>query len=381
MSLKNKEIPFFKPYISEKAIKEVASSIRSGWITTGPKVREFQDKFAEYTNSAYGLALNSCTAALHLGLACFGIKENDEVILPTNTFAASAEVIEYFGAKPVFCDIRFDTMNIDETKIEALITKNTKAIMPVHFAGQACDMDIINKIAKKHKLKIIEDAAHCTPAFYKGKSVGSLGHIGCFSFYANKCITTGEGGMAVTNNKKYIKKMRTLSLHGMSKDAWKRYDNKGSWRYNIVDRGYKYNMSDIMGAIGVDQLANANKIWEKRKRAVKWYNKALKNNKNITLPIELEENESSWHLYVIRLKNIKIRDSVIDKLMDFGIKPSVHFIPLHTQPFYKNKYKYKLNDFPVAYDSFKRSISLPLFPSIKKSDIEYIAEKLEEILG
>jgi perosamine synthetase len=229
MPAKFPAIPFYRPSISAESIREVVKALRSGWLTTGKYAQEFEQRFAAYTRAKYALALNSGTAALHLALDAVGLKAGEEVILPTNTFAASAEVVEYFNAKPVLCDVRPDTQNIDENKIERLVSRRTRAIMPVHFGGHPCEMDTIMRIARKHRLAVIEDAAHCTPAYYGRRPIGSIGDITCFSFYANKCITTGEGGMAVTDNKRWFERMKMMSLHGLSHDAWNRYDKKGSW--------------------------------------------------------------------------------------------------------------------------------------------------------
>lgn len=377
MSNKVMNIPFFKPEISSKSFRAVLAVMRSGWLTTGKNALAFESDFAKYVGAKYGLALNSGTAALHLALDAIGLKAGDEVILPTTTFAASAEVVEYFNARPVLCDVRHDTQNIDETKIESLITKRTKAIMPVHFGGHPCEMDAIMRLAKKHKLMVVEDAAHCTPAYYKKRPIGSIGHITCFSFYANKCITTGEGGMAVTDNPRYLERMKMMSLHGLSRDAWNRYDKKGSWYYEILDRGFKYNMTDVAAALGVCQLAEADSLWKRRQRAVDRYFRMLKDIPWIQLPIELPHVKSAWHLYSLRIRNKVVnRDGLIRHLANAGIKTSVHFIPLHLHPFYRNKYGYKPTDFPVAYQSYQGSVTLPLYPSITEKEQAYIAERL-----
>ncbi len=380
--MSTKSIPFYRPSISTKSIKAVVDVMRSGWLTTGKNAIEFEKRFAEYTGSTYALALNSGTAALHLALDAIGLKADDEVILPTTTFAASAEVVEYFNARPVLCDVRRDTQNIDEKKIEALITRKTRAIMPVHFGGHPCEMDSIMKIARKHRLKIIEDAAHCTPAYYKNRPIGSIGDITCFSFYANKCITTGEGGMAVTENKKYFERMKMMSLHGLSKDAWNRYDKKGGWYYEIMDRGFKYNMTDVAAALGIHQLSESDVLWKKRCTAAAYYHNLLENLPGLILPVELPQNKCAWHIYPIRLyPDVMDRDALIKHLSESGIKTSVHFIPLHLHPFYKNKYGYKPMDFPIAYENYLGSITLPLYPSITQRDQKYIVDKIRGFLS
>jgi len=375
--MKQKTIPFYRPVISEKSVKAVAKVMRSGWLTTGKYAQEFEKRFAAYVGGKYALALNSGTAALHLALDAIGLKAGEEVILPTTTFAASAEVVEYFNAKPVLCDVRRDTQNIDETKIERLITKRTRAIMPVHFGGHPCEMNAVMRIARKHRLVVIEDAAHCTPAYYRKRPVGSIGHITCFSFYANKCITTGEGGMAVTENRRWFERMKMMSLHGLSRDAWSRYDKKGSWYYEILDRGYKYNMTDVAAALGIHQLEESNGLWDRRRKAVERYHRLLKGIPGLRLPAELPHCKSAWHLYSIRVAPAQInRDKLIRFLAEAGIKTSVHFIPLHLHPFYRNKYGYQEKDFPVAFESFQGSITLPLFPSITEKEQRYVADKI-----
>jgi perosamine synthetase len=252
-------IPFHKPAIDEAEIRSVVETLKSGWLTTGAKVKSFEDDFARYVGSKHAVAVNSGTAALHLALDAVGIGEGDEVIVPTMTFAATAEVVLYFRAKPVLVDCRRDSFNLDPTKIEAAITPKTKAMMPVHMAGQPCEMDPILEIARRHKLRVIEDAAHSLPARYRGDMVGTIGDITCFSFYATKTITTGEGGMATTENLEWDRRMRMMSLHGISHDAWKRYTKEGSWYYEVLYPGFKYNLTDIAAAIGIEQLKNASR--------------------------------------------------------------------------------------------------------------------------
>ncbi|MBL8026969.1 MAG: DegT/DnrJ/EryC1/StrS family aminotransferase [Fibrobacteres bacterium] len=374
------EIPFFKPVISKKSIAAVTKVMESGWLTSGKHCIEFQDSFAKYTGAKYALALNSCTAALHLALDAIGLKAGDEVIIPVNTFTATGEVVEYFKAKPVLCDVRKDTQNINEKLIESKITKKTKAIIPVHYSGLPCEMDTIMKIARKHGLKVIEDAAHVTPAFYKNRPIGSIGDITCFSFYANKCITTGEGGMAVTDNKAWFDRMKMMSLHGMSKDAWNRYDKKGSWYYEVVESGFKYNMTDVAAALGVCQLSEANGLWKKRSAAAARYGKLFKEMKEVVVQPEMKGCKSSWHIYPIRVSKTIDRDGLINHLAGKGIKTSLHFIPLHMHPFYRDKYGYKPDDFPTALENYKRALTLPLFPGITEREQKYIVNAIKEFI-
>ena len=383
-----RNIAFHKTHITDDEIDAVVVALKSGWTTMGPKTVEFERMFASYifkdvnspivynTEFVHAISLNSATAALHLALKAIGIKDGDEVILPTNTFVATAEVVTYFNAVPVLCDIEYDTHNMDVNKLESLITEKTKAIIPVHFAGQPCDMDEIMDMAIKYKLKVIEDAAHALPSFYKGRKIGLIGDISCFSFYATKTMSTGEGGMAVTNNSEYAKKIRINRLHGISKDAWDRYSDKGNWYYEVVDNGNKYNTTDLNSALGIEQLKKLEDMNKRRDEIASMYNTAFKENKNIITPFVKEDRETSWHLYVIKVNN---RNKTIKKLKDLGVSTSVHFIPVHKHPYYKNTYKYENDDYPVANKVYEESISLPIYPDLSDDEVKYIIEKVVEI--
>jgi len=373
-------IPFHKTHTTQEEIEEVVKAIKSGWITMGPKTIEFEKEFKDYIEVEEAISLNSATAALHLALKAIGLKRGDEVILPTNTFIATAEVVTYFDAIPVLCDIEENTHNIDASKIETLITPKTKAIIPVHFAGQPCDMDKIYEIAKKYNLKVIEDAAHAIPSSYKDVKIGSLEgtDITCFSFYATKTLSTGEGGMAVTNNPDFAKSIKINRLHGISRDAWDRYTSKGSWYYEVVDNGNKYNTTDINASLGLVQLKKQKLLREKRAKIASTYIEAFKNSKNITLPFIKEDRETSWHLFVIKIQN---RDEVIEKLKQNGIGCSVHFIPVHKHPYYKEKYHYQDKDYPVANKVFEKSLSLPIYPDMSNEEVKYVIKNVLEIVG
>lgn len=372
-------IPFHKTHTTDEEINAAVSAIKSGWLTMGPKTVDFENKFKNFVKSSNSISMNSATSALHLSLKAIGIQRNDEVILPTNTFVATAEVVTYFDAIPILCDIEENTHNIDVSKIEALITDKTKAIMPVHFAGQPCDMDEIYELAGKYNLKVVEDAAHSMPSSYKGVSIGALEKtdITCFSFYATKTLSTGEGGMATTFNDSYAKAMKINRLHGISKDAWDRYTTKGAWYYEIVDNGCKYNTTDINSAIGIVQLKKQNVLRDKREVIANKYNEAFKNNSKIIVPFLKENRVSSWHLYVIKIEN---RNDVIEKLKEAGVGCSVHFIPVHKHPYYKNKYGYKNEDYPIANKVFDKSLSLPIYPDMSDEEIEYVIKNVNEIL-
>jgi dTDP-4-amino-4,6-dideoxygalactose transaminase len=376
-------LPFHVPVIAEDEIQAVVETLRSGWLTTGSKVRQFEEDFAKYVGSRYGVAVNSGTAALHLALDAIGLTEGDEVLVPTMTFAASAEVVLYFKAKPVLVDCRRDTMNLDPDQIEKAITARTKAIMPVHIGGQPCDMDRILEIATGHNLKVIEDAAHALPTRYGGRMVGTIGDITCFSFYATKTITTGEGGMATTGNAEWAERMRVMSLHGISHDAWKRYTAEGSWYYEIMSPGYKYNLTDVAAALGVQQLKKAEQFWELRRRCAGWYNEGFKDVPEVTVPFVAPDVQHAWHLYVIQLnlEQLRIsRSAFIERLRQENIGTSVHFIPLHLHPYYRDTFGYRPEDFPNASAVFERIVSLPIYPKLTEADAQRVIETVKRLV-
>jgi dTDP-4-amino-4,6-dideoxygalactose transaminase len=385
-----RKIAFHKTHITDDEIDAVVEALKSGWTTMGPKTVEFERMFADYifkdvnspilynTSFIHAISLNSATAALHLALKAIGINEDDEVILPTNTFVSTAEVVTYFKARPVLCDVEYDTHNLDTSQLENLVTDRTRAIIPVHFAGQPCDMDDIMEVANRHQLKIIEDAAHALPSYYKGKKIGLIGDITCFSFYATKTLSTGEGGMAVTLDAGFAKKIRTNRLHGISKDAWNRYSDKGSWYYEVVDNGNKYNTTDINSALGIVQLAKLERLRDRRQEIAAMYTEAFAGLSGITIPEIRPDRETCWHLYVIKVDN---RDEVIKRLKDRGISSSVHFIPVHMHPYYRDRYGYREEDYPVANQVFRESISLPIYPDLTDEEVQYVIETVAELVG
>ena len=376
-------IPFHLPDIGEEEICSVVETLRSGWLTTGKKTKQFEKEFADFVSAPHAVAVNSCTAALHLALEAVGVTAGDEVIVPTMTFAATAEVVHYCRAVPVLVDCQSDTLNIDVEALERAITSKTKAIIPVHFAGQPCEMERILDLARAHNIKVIEDAAHALPAKYQGRMVGTLGDITCFSFYATKTMTTGEGGMATTENTEWAEQMRILSLHGISRDAVNRYTPEGSWYYEIRYPGYKYNLTDVASALGIPQLRKCHDFATIRHRYAMLYNDAFKDVPEIVVPHVNEGIEHAWHLYVIQLdlKRLWIgRDEMIDLLKQEGIGTSVHFIPLHLHPYYCHNTTYPPDMFPVANQVFTRIISLPIYPKMTDADVQRVIDVVMRVI-
>jgi perosamine synthetase len=374
----SQNIPFHQASISDEEINAVTETLKSGWLTMGPKTIAFENEFKSFIGCAHAVSMNSATACLHLALKAIGLNAADEVIIPTMTFIATAEVVTYFNAIPVLCDIEPETHNMDVTKIEALITPKTKAIIPVHFAGNPCDMDTIMAIAKKHHLYVIEDAAHALPTMYQNQMVGTIGDITCFSFYATKTLCTGEGGMATTNNAEFAESMRINRLHGMNKNAWNRYSDKGNWYYEVVDNGHKYNMTDMNAALGLIQLKKQPEFQKKRTQIAQHYNTAFNHCPNITPITTTPDSQSAWHLYVIKVN--QDRHQLIEQLKEKGILCSVHFIPVYMHPFYKKKFNYKQSDYPVSNTVFNTCLSLPIYPNLTHDQVNYITETVTNVV-
>jgi len=364
-------IPFHKPHITEDELESICKTLKSGWLTMGPKTVEFENAFRAYIDSQFAISVNSATAALHLALNAVGVGNGDEVIIPTNTFIATAEAVVYSGAKPILCDVEGNYHNIDINLIEQLITPRTKAIIPVHFGGNPCDMDETKNIANHFNLKIIEDAAHALPSSYKNKKIGTLSDAVCFSFYATKTLTTGEGGMVTTNNSKIAEKIKIQRLHGISGDAWKRYGHNNDWYYEVVDLGYKYNTTDIQASIGIIQLEKLEWMRDERKKIAEKYKNAFAG--KINFIIENDQNESSWHLFVIKIGN---RDELYQKLKEKKISTSVHFIPIHKHPYYKKTFSFSDEDYPVSNSIYDSSLSLPIYPGLTDTQIDYIIKNV-----
>jgi len=381
-------LPFALPDVDDSELAEIKDVLVSGWITTGPKTRQFEAEFAAAVGAKYAVAVNSCTAAMHLVLEALGLQAGDEVITTPYTFAATAEVVRYFAAKPVFVDICPADFNINPDLIEATVTERTKAIIPVHIAGSPVDIDAIYAIAKSHGLAVIEDAAHAFPAKYKGRTIGTIAVSGqrsavCFSFYATKSITTGEGGMITTDDEVLAERCRIMSLHGISKDAWKRYTAEGSWYYEIIAPGYKYNMTDIASSMGLAQLRKAENMWRRRKEIAGQYTRAFSQCPALEVPAIRPEIQHAWHLYMLRLnlEQLKIdRARFIEELKRRNIGASVHFIPLHLHPYYRETYGYQPEDFPVAYREYQREVSLPIYSKMNEQDGDDVIEAVVDIV-
>jgi len=415
-------LPFALPDLGPREFEQVREVLESGWLTTGAKTRQLEKEFAEYIGAAHAIAVNSCTAALHLALESVGVKSGDFVLTTPYTFAASAEVIRYFDAIPVFVDIRPDTFNLDPSKLndtisdlQQSINKGTtpqlrsvqkalsarrdragsiRAIIPVHFGGQPCDVDSIYATASQHGLAYIEDAAHALPSRYHGKLIGSpmegsAKTLSCFSFYATKSMTTGEGGMITTEDEELADRCRVMCLHGISKDAWKRYTAEGSWYYEIIAAGFKYNLTDLASALGLAQLSRLDEMWERRKQIAAMYMKAFSSSKELELPTVLEDCQHAWHLFSLRFHNEffdtnepvgSFRKRFIEDMKERNIGTSVHFIPLHIHPYYRDTYGYEAEDFPIAYGQYQRVVSLPIYSRMSDEDVQDVIDAVGEIV-
>jgi perosamine synthetase len=360
---------FHRACIEDDEIDEVVDTLRSGWLTTGPRAKRFEQEFAAYVGAKYAVAVNSATAAMHLALDAIGLKPGDEVIVPAYTFTATAEVVMYFGATPVIVDVEPQTMLIDPAAVEAAITERTRAIMPVDLAGVPCDYDPLIEHARRHNLAVIGDSAHALPSRYRGTMLGSVADLTAFSFYATKPLATGEGGMLTTDNEAWASRAQTMSLHGMSRDSWNRYTSEGSWYYEVVAPGFKYNLTDVAAALGLRQLAKQDRFLAERLAIVEQYHAAFRELPEVQVPTVPDHVESSWHLYMLKLNLDRLRADraeVIKALNAENIGTSVHFIPLHLHPSYRDRYGYTPDSFPVAYQEYRRVISLPIWPGMSE---------------
>ncbi|HEX7120765.1 MAG TPA: DegT/DnrJ/EryC1/StrS aminotransferase family protein [Gemmatimonadaceae bacterium] len=375
-------LPFAPPCVGEEEIAEVAETLRSPWITTGPRAQRFEQRFAEYLGAPGALALNSCTAGLHVALAAYGIGPGDEVITTTLTFVATVNVIEHVGARPVLVDVLPDTLNLDPRGVEAALTARTRAIIPVHYAGHPVDLDAIRALADARGLVVIEDAAHALPASYRGVRIGAGDNPVAFSFYATKNLTTAEGGM-LTGGAEFLDRARMLSLHGMSHDAWRRYAKGGRWHYEVVAPGFKYNLSDVQAAIGLRQLDKLEAFQRRRRDVARRYTAAFSVEPALEPPVEQPHVEHAWHLYVLRLRLEALRidrDRFLEELAARNIGASVHFIPVHLHRYYREKYGWTPECHPVSYAHYQRMLSLPLHPGLSDADVDDVIEAVRDVV-
>ena len=380
----NSYIPFHVPSVGDEEIEAVEGVLRSGWLTTGPVALAFETEFARYLGCKHALAVNSGTAALQLALDAIGLREGDEVLIPTYTFTATGEVITYFGAKPVLCDSVSGGFNLDCEVAEGLITERTRAIIPVHVGGETCNMTAVRNLARRYNLRVIEDAAHALPASWEGQRVGTISELTAFSFYATKTITTGEGGMLTTDDDSYAERAATMRLHGIGKDAWKRYTRAGSWDYRVLHAGYKLNLPDVLAAIGRAQLAKCDRFWQERNAIAQFYLEHLSQIEELELPpTPRNVTQHSWHLFILRIRPELLqigRDEFIEQLKELGIGTSVHFIPLHRHPLYRERFAYSAEGFPNAETSFQRALSLPIYPGLQPDMQHRVVQAVTQIV-
>ncbi|MGN6756981.1 MAG: DegT/DnrJ/EryC1/StrS family aminotransferase [Thermomicrobiales bacterium] len=385
--MRSEFLVFGKPRIEEDEIAEVVATLRSGWIGMGPRTLQLERDFAAYTGAKHAIAVNSCTAALHLALIAAGVGPGDEVITTPLTFAATANVVTHLGATPVFADINRRTQNIDTARVAEKLTPRTKAIIPVHMLGRPADLDPLLALAREHGLAIVEDAAHAVETVYRGRHVGTIGNFTAFSFYANKNVTTGEGGMLTTDDDAAADRIRTLRLHGISKDAWKRYSSEGFSPYELIEPGFKYNMLDLTAALGIHQLRRVEENWQIRARYVALYNEAFAELAGISVPA-LEPlgpgDRHAWHLYPVLLDLDRLtldRNGFIDALQARNIGTGIHYTALHLQRYYRERFGMKRGDYPEAEWVSDRTVSLPLSPAMTEDDVEDVIAAVSDVLA
>jgi len=401
MKKKEMEVPFAVPECGDEEIEEVVAVIKSGWLTTASRCAQFEKDFAEFVGAKHALAVNSATSALHLGLESLGVGEGDKVLVPTLTFTATAEVVRYLGADPIFVDCDREMFCINRAHIENAVeaersklkgeSQRLKAIIPVHFGGHPCDMDGIMEMAQRHGVRVLEDAAHALPTYYRSQSekkmVGTIGDVTCFSFYANKTMTTGEGGMLCTDNDEIAKRVKVMRLHGINRDVWDRFTTGASWEYDVVAPGFKYNLPDILAAIGIHQLRKIELFRDKRQQIAEKYYEGLKEIPGLILPrIKCDLEDHSWYLYTVLIEpqvtvNGIDRNKFIEEMTKRNIGTSVYYKPLHRMTYYRERYGLKPEDFPNAEKSWKGCVSLPIYPGLSKDELEYICDTIKKIFN
>ncbi len=366
-------LPFHRPQITESDIDAVSNTMRSGWLTTGPQSDRFEEEFAEYVGASHAVSVNSGTAALHLALEAIGVSAGDEIIIPTMTFAATAEVVEYTGAIPILVDCAPDMLTIDPVSAANALTPRTKAIIPMHYGGHPCDMDTLSKLSDAHAIHIVEDAAHALPTSFRGQTIGSLSEFTCFSFYATKTITSGEGGMITTENGDHARRMRKMRLHGIEQAP----KDGSAWQYQISGKGFKYNLSDLSAALGLSQLRRCDSMWRRRSVIAETYDKSFRDIPAISVPARATHTDPSWHLYTLRLKHNLLtinRDQFIQQLANAQIGTSVHYKPLHQHPKYAQNSRYSSAQFPQADQAFQDILSLPIYSAMTDQDVADVVD-------
>jgi len=382
--VRSRYLVFGSPSIGEEEILEVSQSMRSGWVGTGPKVKRFEEMFKKFKNCRHAVAVSSCTAALHLALLVLEIKSGHEVITTPLTFASTANSIVHAGAQPVFADVELETMNIDPVEVEKKINERTEAILPVHLAGRPCDMDTLMELANRRHLRVIEDAAHAIESTYKGKPIGTIGDLGCFSFYVTKNITTVEGGMVVTDQEELADQIKSLALHGLTQDAWQRFSDEGFKHYQVVCAGFKYNMTDIQASIGIHQLIKIEVQAQRRKEIWEIYHQSFRDLPLILPSPTPPDQRHAYHLYTPLLDIDRVRctrDEFLQALHKENIGTGIHYIALHLQPFYQKMYGYQSGDFPNAEFISNRTFSLPLSAKLTSQDVEDVIQSVRKILN
>lgn len=377
-------LPFARPSIGEREIESVVETLKSGWLTVGPRTREFEGAVAAYVGVERAAAVHSCTAGLHLAMILLGVGGGDEVILPALNFAAAPNMVVHLGAEPVLVDVDPETLNVDAEIVSAAATGRTKLVIPLHFAGRPCPVGDILEAAEAGGYKVLGDGAHAFGADIGGRRVGSMAHATSFSFYVTKGITTGEGGIVTSPDPSMAERIGRLSLHGMSSDAWKRYTARGPWYYEILEAGYKYNMNDIQAALGLSQLERADEFRDERARIARAYGAALEGRDDIELPPDFDAGRHAWHLYPVQVVTDALtidRDAFIRCLREEGIGVSVHFIPLHYHPFYRGRLDYEVGSFPATEAYFSRAVSLPIYPSMSDEDVADVVRAITKLLS
>ncbi len=373
-------LKFHSAWIDDDDCRAVVEALKSGWITTGPRTGEFETQVAEFVGAKFAVGVTSCTAALHLALLALDIGPGDEVITSPITFLSTVNVIHHVGAKPVFADVHEDTLNLDPAQVAKRITKRTKAVLPVHFAGHPCEMGEILSLAKKRKLRVIQDCAHSLEARFEGRTMGGMGDIACYSFYATKNITSGEGGMLTTNNEKLVQRLRVLRLHGMSRDAWKRYGEQGYKHWDALEAGWKYNMFDLQAALGLSQLKKVDAWWKRRRELVAKYDEAFRDLADVGRLSVRPNVKSAYHIYVLQSLRKK-RDEALNEIQARGVGLGVHFRPVHLMTFYRKHYGFKKGLCPRAEAAGDRVLTLPLYPKMTDEEQRRVIEAVREVLG